>query len=284
MSAIPGKIHISHQTPADPTRQHPLTRPLAATAASLAALIWLAACATDKLDTSPPKGVNLTGEWQLNPNLSDDPQKPPPDDSTTPGNMRHRSGRGRGGSGGSPPYGLPGSAGGRTGGTEPDSTQDLTNNTNTGASTYVRTLWQYPGGYGPPSGGGPRGGNTGRSRGNRFGHWLDAPDHMTIEQSGSKLTIRSKSSGGELKTDEFVIGHSGDIPIGQSTAERDVGWRGNIFVIDTKVKDGPTKEDDYALDDDGRLIVSTLMTGGHMPKIDIKRVYDRTSGAQGVRQ
>jgi hypothetical protein len=275
----------------------------------------LAGCASDRLNPAPPQGVNLTGEWQLNPNLSDDPQKPPPDDGGSPSNMRHRSGRGHGGSGGLPPFGLPGGAGGRTGGTEPDGTQDLTSNSNSRmdaaqvrdvavdapAPTYVRTLWQFPGGgagtggsaAGSPAPGSPAPGSDGlggsgrrtsaRSR-SRFGHWLDAPERMTIEQSAGRLTIQSKSLAGELKTDEFVLGHTSDVPLGQSTAERDVGWRGSIFVIDTKVKDGPTKEDDYALDDDGRLIVSTLMTGGHMPKVDIKRVYDRVKGAQGVRQ
>ncbi len=107
---------------------------------------------------------------------------------------------------------------------------------------------------------------------------------MTIEQREGKLTIQSKSASGDLRTDEYASGQKSDVPFGEGTAERTAGWRGRIFVIDTKVKSGPTKEDDYALDDDGRLIVATLMTGGHMPKVDVKRVYDRVKGAQGVRQ
>jgi hypothetical protein len=107
---------------------------------------------------------------------------------------------------------------------------------------------------------------------------------MTIQQSGSKLSIQSKSPSGEIKTDEFVSGHAADIAIGQNTAARDVGWRGNVFVVDTKVKSGPTMEQEYALDDEEHLIVSTLMSGGSMPKVDIKRVYDRVSNAQGVHQ
>ncbi len=282
-----------------------LARALAATVASLATLMWLAGCATDRLVPAPPKGVDLTGEWQLNLNLSDDPQKPPPDDTTAPSNMRHRGGRSRGGGGGGgglPQFGNPAGAGGRSGGTVPNDSDDLTNNSDVGThdTPYVRTLWQIPGGGAGPSGNpgtgggatqgpGTQGAGAGpgrapRARGNRFGHWLDAPDRMTIQQSGGKLTIQSKASNGEVKTDEFVSGHAADIAIGQNTADRDVGWRGNVFVVDTKVKSGPTMEQEYALDDDGRLIVSTLMSGGSVPKVDIKRVYDRVSNAQGVHQ
>ena len=107
---------------------------------------------------------------------------------------------------------------------------------------------------------------------------------MTIAQKGDRLTIQSKSSGGEVQTDELVSGHRSGIPIGQNTADRDVGWRGEIFVVDTKVKSGPTKEDDYALDDEGHLIVSTFVSGSHTRKSQIKRVYDRVSEAQGVHQ
>jgi len=32
---------------------------------------------TERLDARPPGSVNLTGEWQFNPNLSDDPDKYP---------------------------------------------------------------------------------------------------------------------------------------------------------------------------------------------------------------
>ena len=271
--------------------ESPVTRSLA-TVAAAAALLGLAGCATDRLDAHPPAGTNLTGEWQLDPNLSDDPNHPLQDNGTAPSNMRHRSGRGHG-SGGPPSFGLPGGAGGRTSGTDPDGADDLTNNSrDTGAPTFVRTLWQSteqgpaPGASGGlPATGGPGPGSTatgGRSRTGRFGHWLDAPVRMTVRQDGGKLIIQTKSPGGDLQIEEIDAGEKHGIPFGQGTADRAAGWRGPIFVITTKVKDGPTKEDDYALDDEGHLIVSTLMTGGHLPKVDVKRVYDRISEAQGV--
>ena len=64
---------------------------------------WVAGCATDRLDAAPPSGVNLTGDWALNLNLSDDPDKMGPDPDTTlpaksPGSHRgHGGGRGGGG-------------------------------------------------------------------------------------------------------------------------------------------------------------------------------------------
>ena len=290
MSAIMRRDDVCHRVPSAPAGV--LVRAIAATVASLATLTGLAGCATDRLDSAAPKGVDLTGEWQLNPNLSDDPQKPVPDDNAGPSNMRHRGGRSRGGGGGMPPFGNPGGAGGR-GRNVPSDGNDLTYNSDVGtrAPTYVRTLWQVPDGTaGAGAGAGSRGsrgdgGSRGRPGGNRFSHWLDAPDRMTIQQSGGKLTTQSKSPNGDLKTDEFVSGHASDISVGgQNTADRDVGWRGKVFVVDTKVKSGPTVEQEYAIDDDGRLIVSTLMNGSGTRKVDVKRVYDRVSTAQGVRQ
>ncbi len=274
MSASVSKIDICRRASSSASwhLSGKLFRVLAATATAVAASTWLAGCATEGLEPAPPQGVDLTGDWQLDPNLSDDPTKPPLNDS--PSEMRHRSGRGRG-SVGLPPFGNPAGAGGPTGGTEPDGTENFTSNTSV-QSPYVRTLWQNPTGT-------ATNGDGSHTRGGRYGRLLDVPVRMTIEQKGNRLTIQSRSSSGDVHTDELVSGHSTDIPVGQSTADRDVGWRGNILVVDTKVKSGPTREDDYALDDEGHLIVSTFVSGSHVPKSQFKRVYDRVSGApQGV--
>ena len=265
-----------------------------------ATLAGLSACATDRLAAAPPRGIDLTGEWQVNANLSDDPQKMPAEQRGGPGNMRHHRGRGGGGSGGLPPFGLPGGAGGRADGAGEPDTSNFTGTVTGGfdnstadaelPTAGAKTAWAIGGpggGGGSGSGGygGPGGaGGGGRSRGNRLGHLLDTPDHLSIEQNGGKLTIQRKSAGGDLTTEVYTAGEKSDVPMGEATAERTVGWKGAIFVIDTKVKSGPSNEEDFALDDDGRLIVSTLMSGGRLPKIDFKRVYDRVKGAQGVHQ
>ncbi len=103
---------------------------------------------------------------------------------------------------------------------------------------------------------------------------------MTITQSGGKVTVQSRSASGEVTTDDYVVGQQTNISFANGTADRTVGWRNNIFVVDTKVKSGPEKELDFALDDDGRLIVATLLTGRHVHKADVKFVYDRVKAAR----
>src|SRR5690349_16841804 len=97
---------------------------------SLATALCIVGCATERLAASAPKGVDLTGEWQLNNNLSDDPTKAMDNDrgQSPNGGMRRRGGRGGGGG----PFGMPGGAGGR-GGAAPGN-DDFTNGApNTGA-------------------------------------------------------------------------------------------------------------------------------------------------------
>ncbi len=235
---------------------------------------WLAGCASDPISAAPPKSVDLTGEWQINQNLSDDPDKPAADDSGPAPSQRHRGGAGRGGGAGGPGgLGLPGGAGGPAS-SPPDELENFTGGG--GGAALLKGAADEPAPVpspllqiGPPGGGGgksPRSGN---------GSLLDAPDHMTITQSGNKVTIQSRSGHGDLTTDEYVVGQQTNIPFADSTADRTVGWRDNVFVVDTKIKSGPEKELDFALDEDGRLIVATLLTGRHVHKADVKYVYDR---------
>ena len=102
---------------------------------------------------------------------------------------------------------------------------------------------------------------------------------MTLDQSGGKLRIQMRLPNGELATDEYTFGAKGTVSIGQNTAERNVGWSGSVLVIETKFKDGPSKEADYALDESGHLIMTTLVSGGHVKKTELKRVYDRVTPA-----
>ena len=74
------------------------------------AAAWIAGCATERLGAVAPTGVNLTGEWKFNPNLSDDPDKladpDKPAPQRSPGSHRGHGG-GRGGGGGMPPGMMP---------------------------------------------------------------------------------------------------------------------------------------------------------------------------------
>jgi hypothetical protein len=254
------------------------------------AAAWLAGCATSRLNANAPKGVDLTGEWQLNTNLSDDPSKVQDEQrGQSRGMHRHGGGPGGGGGGGGlPPFGVPGHGWG--GG------DDFTGATADGG---VVPRWQVggpgsdPGAGGGPYGSGPYGGAGGgqggqggyraHSRsGGGFSSLLDAPNHLTIEQGSGKLTIQSKAADGGLSSDEYTPGQNSTVSFGRGTADRSVGWKGKAFIIETKAQNGPSKQDAYALDDDGRLIVTTRLSGQRMPNIQIKRVYDRVTNSQGA--
>src|SRR5206468_1711669 len=66
----------------------------------LASVLLLAACAAEHLAAAAPADVSLTGEWNFNPNLSDDPDKlgdPDRAPQRLPGSHRGHNGRGGGG-------------------------------------------------------------------------------------------------------------------------------------------------------------------------------------------
>lgn len=218
------------------------------------AAVAIAGCAsTERLATTAPAGVNLTGEWKLNPNLSDDPDKLGPDPDVTPqrspgGHRGH--GGGRGGGSGMPPMGSPGGPGGYN---------YLPVALTSGTSEQQPTS----------------------SRGMSINRLLQAPLRMSITQKDGTVVIKANMPDGTQTVDEYTAGITATIAFGpQQTAERTAGWRGPVFVVTTTVKKGPWREDDFALDEDGRLIVSTQTRGGRLGKLDIKRVYDRLRGAE----
>jgi len=120
------------------------------------------------------------------------------------------------------------------------------------------------------------------SRGMSINRILKAPLHVSILQKEGTLIIKTDLPDGSHTADEYTAGASNTtIPYGpDSTAERSVGWRGPVFVITTKAKKGGWREDDFALDEDGRLIITTETKGGRLGKLEITRVYDRLRGAQ----
>jgi hypothetical protein len=246
----------------------------------LACLIaaWVAGCATERLAAAAPSGVNLTGEWKFNPNLSDDPDKLPDPDKPAPQRApggRHGHGGGRGGGGAMPPIGSPGGTGA---GLTP------------AASAFQRVALTAPGieqaAPLPPVGTASTTGNSGTtptgptSRGMSINRFLKAPTRVSISQKGGTVTIKADMPDGTHTADEYTAGTTNTIPYGpDKTADRSVGWRGPVFVVTTTVKKGGWREDDFALDDDGRLIMTTQTKGGRLGSVDITRVYDRIRGA-----
>jgi|SRR5579863_406063 len=250
------------------------------TALILALSASLAGCASDRLLASAPSGVNLSGDWRYDQNLSDDPDKileqdktPPSKQDTTP---RPRGG-GRGSGGGVPPIGPTDGGAPRlapqASGTGPQTPSQR--------ETALSGDWtgSLPAGVLAPgieqSNPLPPADVPASQRHTTLGQLLQAPELLQITQEGVKITIRTKMSDGRLTSDEYTAGTDGPITYGHdATAQRRVGWRGSVLVITTKAKNG-WREDDYALDEDGRLIVTSDIKAGRIRQFEIKRVYDR---------
>ena len=255
--------------PAKPLHR-PFQAPVLTAAACILGATLLAACATSSgaLVTSAPKGVDLSGEWRLNEDLSDDPQRvdEPKEGAPKTEEAPERNPGGFGRPGTSVP-GMPGGPGGfdpRGGGGN--------NLTSTGRATsgLVPVLYQTTDLPSSSSDAAPPGKTAGRE--GSVSRMLEAPTLLQISQSGGKITVKSLADG---SANEYTAGEQRTIAFGQTQADRSAGWRDAAFVVITKAHKGPSKEDDFALDTDGHLIFATLVTHVRKGPIDFKRVYDR---------
>jgi hypothetical protein len=239
------------------------------TAAGAFVAAILTSCATDRLVTATPAGVDLSGEWRLNENLSDDPSRAFDETKDTP-LKAPAPGRNPGGFG-RPGTGRPGAGGGIDPGGPGGGGENLTRADSTSGFVPVLYAQDAPlpssaSDSGPAS---PAG--KGAARG-PVAQMLAAPALLTISQAGSKVIVKSTTDG---TSDEYTAGEQRTISFGQTEADRSAGWRDNYFVVITKAHKGPSKEDDFALDGEGHLIFATLVTHVKKGPIDFKRVYDR---------
>jgi hypothetical protein len=263
---------------------------------------WVAGCATDRLDAAAPSGVNLTGDWKLNLNLSDDPDKLGPDPDKTPqrapGTHRgHGGGGGRGGGGGMPPIGSPDGSGNNefgptardlgpaavggdgefrasTGDSGPSSSEfgRAADAATPAAGGFLRVALSAPGieqsAPLPPVGTSPTTGSTAgasskTSRGASINRLLRAPLTLSITQNQATVTVKTNMPDGTQTADEYTAGTKSTIPYGNDqTADRTAGWRGPVFVVTTAVKKGGTREDDFAIDEDDGRLIMTTQTKG----------------------
>ena len=266
--------------PAKPYADHSRkAKPLFITAACAFVATVLTGCAAGPLMTSTPQGVDLSGEWRLNENLSDDPQhigeEPKELPEKTPAPSRSPGGFGRPGTN---MPGMPGGSGSIDPGDPNGGGENLTR-AGTSAASLVPVLYQSEQGSALPSSASDNAPGKPATKAARqqardsfVSQMLDAPQLLTISQSGSKLIVKSKS---DATSEEYTAGEQRTIPFGQTQADRSSGWRESAFVVITKAKTGPSKEDDFALDSEGRLIFATLVTHVKKGPIDFKRVYDR---------
>ena len=252
---------------------------LPALAAALLAT-GLSGCASERLQAGAPAGINLTGQWRLNPNLSDDPDKQAVPDKPTSAPLGSGRRSRRNGGIGLPPIG-------------PGGPSNFVATDESGALASDRVMpgtadEPYADAFDapaiaqseplPPVDGGPAPASAGSDKGNHS-RLLQAPDRLSIVQNGAVLTVKSTMRDGTTFQDEYTAGTQKTIPYGtDSTADRAAGWRGPVFVVTTSAKKGGSREDDYGLDDEGHLIMTTQTRGRRIGKNDLVRVYDRVKG------
>ena len=226
------------------------------------ALCW-SAVAFAGLKEKPPKGVVLTGLWQIDPYRSDDP-KAVLDKAREDAHESSSSGGGRanrgifGGGGGT--WGRSGSGGeGTWGGDDSD----------------------FPsrgGGGGRHGGMGRHGGCSSSSAdGSKRSGWksdqladLNAnPEKLSFEDVNQHLKV----SAGENST-ECAAGVKVAISDSAGDGERTCGWDGRAWVIETTRGKNFTRTDRYELSKDGStLTYVTTANGSRLPKIKISRTY-----------
>jgi hypothetical protein len=82
-------------------------------------------------------------------------------------------------------------------------------------------------------------------------------------------------------TDTCKTKHPGQVnlPLYGAT-DRKCGWDKTAFVIEVEPKHGPLNTTRYEIDkESGRLLVTSELKGERIPKIQVKRVYERVEPA-----
>jgi hypothetical protein len=241
---------------------------------TVALLISTAAIAG--LKEKPPKGIDLTGTtWQLDPYRSDDPtavldqaraeMQEKGSGAGGRGGMRRGGGGFPGGGGGYPGGGGGGFPGGGGGGGFP------------GGGGGAGGWGGHHGGMGGSRGGGSGGGSPGESPRQLLNDLAAKPDKLAF--SSTEHTV--KVVAGAANT-ECAAGVKVAISDANGDAERNCGWDGRAWVIETARGKNFTRTDRYELSRDGlTLTYVTTATGSRMPKVKISRMYTRGPQAPG---
>jgi hypothetical protein len=215
------------------------------------AVILLAACASEKLASAPPAGVDFSGSWKLNQADSDDPQRLLQNQSE-PGRAKGSSGGSTGGGpsggGGSPGGGRGGKRGGRSGG-------------GTGEA----------GAQAPPTSA------TLQALGSGL-HWPGKD--LQVKQVGGTVEITSENIT-QIYRPTTVKRHMPTSADDEGALRRDgpppiCGWSAKTLVV--LVGDSEERlrvEQHYAISEDGRRLVEVVGVKGHMDGFTMSRVWDR---------
>jgi hypothetical protein len=218
------------------------------------AVSLLAACASEKLASAPPAGVDFSGTWKLNQADSDDPQRLL-QNQTEPGRAKASGG---GSTTGGPSRGGGGSPGGGRGGKRGGRSSGGTGEANAQAPPTPATL---------------------RVLGSSL-HW-----------PGKDLQIKQVAGTVELASDNLSrtyhpAGAKRYMPTsgnGEGAQRRGglppfCGWSAKTLVIlgGDSEDDRLPVEQHYGISEDGQRLVEVVGIKGHMDGFTVSRVWDRT--------
>ena len=207
----------------------------------LTASVSLPGCSTT-LGTRGPRGIDLSGEWQIDLALSDFPQEAVPARPAIDADQENSGNPGApGGSGG---------AGGRGRGR--------------------RGMGGGIAAGGPGGAGGPRGPSP--------EHHFAMPPHLSIHQSATGLDVDTTMPDGKHLTNHYIAGATSVVTTTRGAANRTLGWDGGDFVIRTQVGEkGPQSEVRYSLDRDGTLSVTSTISHSGIYDFQYTLEYDHVT-------
>jgi hypothetical protein len=202
-----------------------------------------------RLSDEAPPGINLSGAWQLDPQLSTDSRQ------ALQHLVQNRKGRPSSGAGAGGDVG----AGPDTGGGPDEQGQQ-----------------------GPPSGGRGYGGGPRVSQGGANDITVDTTlqqsmlrggDYLQIEQRPSELVI---SNGDTTRT--FVPGEKSVVSVPSGVADQRSGWKGKQYWIEIRPQVGPSVTEKLHLSDKGDQLIETIDVGseGRVRRLHVTRVYTPT--------
>ena len=203
----------------------------------LGACVW-SGCAS--VGDQAPHGVNLSGEWQLNPALSEDP--------VAMLRAQRREERHGGWNGRRPPGG-----GGLERSRMPrDDDSDVPRDSD------------------PPE----RGGRFRDSaRNGPFRDFLERPTALSIKQASGELDLVADG----VHT-EYEYGEKVSASVASGVADRVAGWNGGSFEVNWHLPEGLRASRSYSLQQQGKqLVVVTDASGGGERHLKFRTVYERAS-------
>ncbi len=207
----------------------------------------LGACSSvGRLDEEPSKAIDLSGNWQLNREASQDPK--PQFEKLRPRPPRHREGDEEG------DY-----ASGAVSGPPDDSSRG------NGRSRRGQQQMPVDMSY--------RNENFARLQVMKaLSADIARAEQVTIRQDPQRFSL---DYGSQVRN--FTPGAVSVVGADWGVADQSSGWKGSQYVIEVKPQQGVGSTEKFGLSPDGKHLVEELHMGGRgYPTVELKRIYDRT--------